>query len=46
MFTDYLSLLIDQEEEVINILSEEFEDNGRYNNIKNPVAIMWLISFK
>jgi GTPase SAR1 family protein len=45
-FADYLSLLADQEEEVINLLSEEFEDNGRYNNIKNPVATTWLISFE
>ena len=45
-FTDYLSLLADQEEEVIDLLGEEFEDNGRYNNIKNPVAITWLISFE
>jgi hypothetical protein len=42
---DYLSLLADQEEEVIDLLSEEFEDNGRYYNVKNPVATTWLISF-
>ncbi|KAF2174727.1 hypothetical protein K469DRAFT_685748 [Zopfia rhizophila CBS 207.26] len=42
---DYLSLLAEQEEEVIDLLSEEFEDDGRYRNIKNPVAITWLISF-
>jgi hypothetical protein len=45
-FADYLSLLTDQEEDVINLLSKEFEDNGRYDNIKNPVAITWLISFE
>jgi tetratricopeptide (TPR) repeat protein len=42
---DYLSLLAEQEDEVIDLLSEEFEDDGRYRNIKNPVATTWLISF-
>jgi hypothetical protein len=45
-FVDYLSLLTYQEEEVIDLLSEEFEDDGRYDNIKNPVATTWLISFE
>jgi tetratricopeptide (TPR) repeat protein len=43
---DYLLLLADQEEDVIDLLSEEFEDDGRYHNIKNPVATTWLISFE
>ncbi|KAK6592352.1 kinesin light chain [Botrytis cinerea] len=43
-FADYLSLLAEQEEDVIDLLSEEFEDDGRYDNIKNPVATTWLIS--
>ena len=43
---DYLSLLADQEEEVIKLLSEEFEDDGRYHDVKNPVATTWLISFE
>ncbi|KAF8864851.1 FabD/lysophospholipase-like protein [Acephala macrosclerotiorum] len=43
---DYLSLLAEQEEEVIDLLSAEFEDDGRYHNIKNPVATTWLISFE
>ncbi|KAF2190316.1 HET-domain-containing protein [Zopfia rhizophila CBS 207.26] len=42
---DYISLLAEQEEEVIDLLSEEFEDDGRYRDIKNPVATTWLISF-
>jgi len=42
----YVSLLTDQEEEVINLLSEEFEDDGRYHDVKNPVATTWLISFE
>ena len=45
-FPDYLSLLAEQEEDVIDLLSEEFEDDGRYDNTKNPVATTWLISFE
>ncbi|RDW63598.1 hypothetical protein BP6252_11143 [Coleophoma cylindrospora] len=45
-FADYLVLLADQEEEVIDLLSEEFEDEWRYRELKNPVAITWLISFE
>lgn len=45
-FVDYLLLLADQEEKVIDLLSEEFEDDGRYHNLKNPVATTWLISFE
>jgi hypothetical protein len=37
-FADYLSLLEGQEVEVIDLLSEEFEDDWRYHNVKNPVA--------
>ncbi|KIM98305.1 hypothetical protein OIDMADRAFT_202122, partial [Oidiodendron maius Zn] len=43
---DYLLLLGEQEEEVVNLLSEEYKDEGRYRSIKNPVAITWLISFE
>jgi tetratricopeptide (TPR) repeat protein len=42
---DYLSLLAEQEADVVDLLSEEFEDDGRYRDIKNPVATTWLISF-
>jgi len=31
---------------VVDLLSEEFEHEGRYRNVKNPVATMWLISFE
>jgi tetratricopeptide (TPR) repeat protein len=44
--SDYLTLLKEKEEEMIDLLSEEFEDDGRYHNIKNPVATTWLISFE
>ena len=43
---DYLSLLADQDEEAIGLLREEFEDDGRYHNVKNPVVTTWLISFE
>jgi len=42
---DYLSLLDEQEEDVIDLLSDDFEDEGRYCDVKNPVATTWLISF-
>jgi tetratricopeptide (TPR) repeat protein len=42
---DYLSLLNEQEEDVIELLSEDFEDDWRYQAIRNPVAKTWLISF-
>ncbi|KAF7508661.1 hypothetical protein GJ744_009053 [Endocarpon pusillum] len=43
---DYLSLLNEQEGDVIELLSEDFEDEYRYSSIKNPVATTWLISFE
>lgn len=42
----YSSLLEDQEQDVIELLSEEFEDEGRYPDIRNPVAGTWLISLE
>jgi tetratricopeptide (TPR) repeat protein len=42
---EYLFLLKEQEE-VIDLLSEDFEDDGRYRDMKNPVATTWLISFE
>ena len=43
---DYLSLLKDQEQNVIDLLSEDFEDEGQYRDTKNPIANTWLISFE
>jgi len=43
---DYLLILANQEEEVIELLSKDFEDDWRYYSVKNPVAITWLISFE
>lgn len=43
---DYLSLIREEERDVIDLLSSEFEDEGRYDAIKNPVATTWIISLK
>jgi tetratricopeptide (TPR) repeat protein len=43
---EYHTLLADNEEEAIDVLSEEFEDDGRYREVRNPVAATWLISFE
>jgi GTPase SAR1 family protein len=45
-FSDYISLLGEQEEDVIGLLREDFEDERRYHDVKNPVATTWLISFE
>ncbi|KAK3942068.1 hypothetical protein QBC46DRAFT_84908 [Diplogelasinospora grovesii] len=46
-FEEYVSLMGPQEEEVIELLSEDFEDDGRpYGSGANPVAKTWLISFE
>ncbi|KAF2004693.1 FabD/lysophospholipase-like protein [Amniculicola lignicola CBS 123094] len=42
----YLGLLVEQEEDVVDLLSKDFEDESRYHGIKNPVAATWLISFE
>lgn len=44
--SEYATLLDDTEQNIIDILSEEFEDEGRYEDIKNPIATTWLISFE
>ncbi|KAF5857978.1 hypothetical protein ETB97_005009 [Aspergillus alliaceus] len=45
LLSEYLSLLGKQERSIIEMLSEEFEDDGRYAEIRNPVATTWWISF-
>ncbi|KAL4766729.1 hypothetical protein BDW60DRAFT_27146 [Aspergillus nidulans var. acristatus] len=42
---DYLILLQEQEADVVELLSEDFGDDGRYKDAQNPVAMTWLISF-
>lgn len=42
----YMSLMEEKEDDEIHLLSEDFEDRGRYRDTKNPVATTWLISFR
>ena len=42
---EYIELCESSEEDIIEVLSEDFEDEGRYKDMKNPVATTWLISF-
>lgn len=41
----YVRLLDGQEQGAIDLLSEDFEDEGRYKTLRNPVATTWLASF-
>jgi tetratricopeptide (TPR) repeat protein len=43
---EYAALLDGTEQSRVELLSEEFEDEGRYEDTKNPVATTWLISFE
>lgn len=45
-FSRYTNLLMDQEDNVIDILGEEFRDTERYHDINNVVAKTWIISFQ
>ncbi|KJZ70118.1 hypothetical protein HIM_10488 [Hirsutella minnesotensis 3608] len=44
--TEYLTIYESDEDETIYLLSREFEDLGRYDKIKNPIAATWMISFR
>lgn len=44
--TQYLNLCQSSDEDMIDLLSRDFEDQHRYRDIKNPVATTWLISFR
>ncbi|KAN0066846.1 hypothetical protein V8E54_015018 [Elaphomyces granulatus] len=44
--TTYLSLLQSEEKVMVELLSQDFEDEWRYAEINNSVAVTWLISFK
>lgn len=46
VLADYLSLLEEKEEDIIEVLSEDYEDYGRYQDVKNPIATTWLVSFE
>jgi hypothetical protein len=43
---EYMSLLRETDDGVVNLLSENFEDEGRYPEAKNSIATTWLISFE
>jgi tetratricopeptide (TPR) repeat protein len=43
---EFLSLLGDADDVVVELLSERFEDEGRYPEARNPIAMTWLISFE
>lgn len=43
---DYLALVDCQEQEIIDLLTDQFEDDARYSISKNAVATTWLISFQ
>lgn len=42
----YVSVYKDREKDAIDLLSKEFQDQGRHRDTKNPVATTWYISFK
>ncbi|EXA53652.1 hypothetical protein FOVG_01387 [Fusarium oxysporum f. sp. pisi HDV247] len=42
----YLEHCLSSDATLVKLLSREFEDRGRYDRIKNPVATTWLISFE
>ncbi|KAF7169684.1 hypothetical protein CNMCM6106_004524 [Aspergillus hiratsukae] len=44
--SEYTTLLHESEPDVIELLSEDFGDEGRYKDIQNPVATTWWISFQ
>ncbi|GLA65599.1 hypothetical protein AtubIFM55763_007605 [Aspergillus tubingensis] len=43
---DYLMLLHEQEEDVVELLSEHFEADGRYEGSNNPVVLTLFASFR
>ncbi|PYH67515.1 kinesin light chain [Aspergillus vadensis CBS 113365] len=43
---DYLMLLHEHEDNVVELLSEHFEADGRYDDSKNPTALTWFTSFR
>ncbi|KAK3341084.1 hypothetical protein B0T25DRAFT_329824 [Lasiosphaeria hispida] len=44
--TQYLELCKTSDEDMIELLSKDFEDRHRYKSIQNPIATTWLISFR
>jgi tetratricopeptide (TPR) repeat protein len=44
--SDYVLLYRASEQEASQLLSEEFQDPGRYQETRNPVATTWYVSFQ
>ncbi|KAF2647204.1 TPR-like protein [Lophiostoma macrostomum CBS 122681] len=44
--SDYISCYKASEQEATKLLSKEFEDQGRYREMKNPMATTWYVSFE
>jgi tetratricopeptide (TPR) repeat protein len=44
--TEYLRIYEESSDNIIKLLSKDFEDIRRYPGMKNPVATTWLISFE
>ncbi|KAI1085951.1 P-loop containing nucleoside triphosphate hydrolase protein [Rostrohypoxylon terebratum] len=44
--TKYLHYCRSSDKDMVELLSENFQDRGRYDASKNPVAMTWLISFE
>lgn len=42
----YLEIYESDNEQLIALLGRDFEDQGRYKTMKNPIASTWLISFR
>jgi len=43
--SEYLRLLQNTEQDIINVMSHKFHDRTRYKNSENAVARTWLVSF-
>ncbi|RAK90252.1 kinesin light chain [Aspergillus costaricaensis CBS 115574] len=43
---DYLMLLHEQEEDVVELLSEDLQADGRYETSVNPIVLTWFASFR
>jgi tetratricopeptide (TPR) repeat protein len=44
--SDYISHYKNNERDATDLLSKEFQDNGRYRETKNPIATTWYVSFE
>jgi tetratricopeptide (TPR) repeat protein len=44
--SDYVQLYRSNEQQATQLLSQEYQDQGRYRETKNPVATTWYISFE